>query len=160
MYDGRYGDGRYDRSDDGAYDYAKVVDVQPLTTRVRVSTPQRECWDETRYDEGGYQPARMDRTVAGSTLLGAAIGAVIGNQIGHGQGRDGGHRGGRHHRRRHRTPAGHAPLWCRARPPQPYTVQRCETRYHDEYQERIDGYRVTYVYHGRRAGHRAAVSPR
>jgi uncharacterized protein YcfJ len=34
--------------------------------------------------------------------------------------------------------------------PQPYTVQRCETRYHDEYQERIDGYRVTYVYHGRR----------
>jgi hypothetical protein len=40
----RYG-GRYD---DGAYDYAKVIDVQPLTTRVRVSTPQRECWDETR----------------------------------------------------------------------------------------------------------------
>ena len=32
----------------------------------------------------------------------------------------------------------------------PYTVQRCETRYHDEWQERVDGYRVTYVYHGRR----------
>ena len=31
-----------------------------------------------------------------------------------------------------------------------YTVQRCETRYHDEWQERTDGYRVTYVYNGRR----------
>ena len=31
-----------------------------------------------------------------------------------------------------------------------YTVQRCETRYRDEWQERIDGYRVTYVYNGRR----------
>ena len=40
----------YDDGDD-AYDYARVVDVQPLTTRVRVTTPQRECWDETRVDE-------------------------------------------------------------------------------------------------------------
>src|SRR5215467_13248379 len=53
-YDDGYGP-RYDDRDAGsAYDYAKVLDVQPLTTRVRVSTPQRECWDETRYDEGGY----------------------------------------------------------------------------------------------------------
>jgi uncharacterized protein YcfJ len=29
-------------------------------------------------------------------------------------------------------------------------VQRCETRYHDEWQERVDGYRVTYLYHGHR----------
>jgi uncharacterized protein YcfJ len=29
-------------------------------------------------------------------------------------------------------------------------VQRCETRYHDEWQERTDGYRVTYMYNGRR----------
>ena len=31
-----------------------------------------------------------------------------------------------------------------------YTVQRCETRYTEEVQERIDAYRVTYLYHGRR----------
>jgi hypothetical protein len=42
---GRYDD-RYDPRDDGryddrGYDYAKVVDVQPLMTRVRVSTPSR-----------------------------------------------------------------------------------------------------------------------
>ena len=35
-------------------------------------------------------------------------------------------------------------------PAQPYTVQRCETSYHEEWQERVDGYRVTYLYHGRR----------
>ena len=120
--DGRYNDGRYDdRYDDGGgYDYAKVVDVQPLTTRVRVSTPQRECWDETRYDNGGQYGGHGSQ-VAGSTLLGAAIG--------HQQGM-----------RRYGAVSA----------PQPYSVQRCETRYHDEYQERVDGYRVTYVYHGRR----------
>src|ERR1044071_7314794 len=55
-YDDRYDDrndgrddSRYDR--DAGYDYAKVIDVQPLTTRVRVSTPARECWDETRVDD-------------------------------------------------------------------------------------------------------------
>ncbi len=58
-----------------------------------------------------------------------AAGAVIGAGIGHQQGM-----------RRYGAVAA----------PQPYTVQRCETRYHDEYQERVDGYRVTYVYHGRR----------
>src|SRR4051812_48770836 len=47
-YDDRY-DSRYDR--DEGYDYARVVDVQPLTRRVRVTAPQRECWDETRVDD-------------------------------------------------------------------------------------------------------------
>ena len=28
-------------------------------------------------------------------------------------------------------------------------MQRCETRYREEWQERVDGYRVTYKYHGR-----------
>ena len=36
-YDDRYA-GPYG---EGVYDYAKVIDVQPLTTRVRVTTPQR-----------------------------------------------------------------------------------------------------------------------
>ena len=153
--DGRYDDGRYDNRYDGryadsaGYDYAKVVDVQPLTTRVRVSTPQRECWDETRYDNGGTQYGGHGPRVAGSTLLGAAIGAAIGNQIGSGHGRKAATAGGAvigaaigHQQGMRRYGAVSAP--------QPYTVQRCETRYHDEYQERIDGYRVTYVYHGRR----------
>jgi uncharacterized protein YcfJ len=144
-YDDRY-EGRYD--DGGAYDYAKVVDVEPLTSRVRVSTPQRECWDETRYDRGSKYGGHGPQ-VAGTTLLGAAIGAVIGHQIGDGQGRKAATAGGAvigaaigHQQGMRRYGA--------VSSPQPYTVQRCETRYHDEYQERVDGYRVTYVYHGRR----------
>jgi len=149
-YDPRYDNGYDSRYDDGAaYDYAKVVDVQPLTSRVRISTPQRECWDETRYDQGGYDAGPHGPQVAGRTLLGAVIGAAIGNQIGHGQGRRAATAGGAvigaaiGHQQGMRR-------YGQNTPPQPYTVQRCETRYHDEWQERVDGYRVTYLYHGHR----------
>jgi uncharacterized protein YcfJ len=146
-------DGRYDDGND-AYDYARVVDVQPLVTRVRVSTPQRECWDETRTDNGrygnGYGNSPLPRSAAGGAVLGGIVGAVLGHQIGHGRGRDaatavgavvGAAVGSQQAQRR----AAYA-----SAPPQSYTVQRCETRYRDEWQERTDGYRVTYVYNGRR----------
>lgn len=148
--DQRYDDRRDDRGD--AYDYARVVDVQPLTTRVRVSTPQRECWDETRYDQRGYGNGNgpLPRSSAGGAVLGGVIGAVIGHQIGHGRGRDaataagaviGAAVGSKQAERRN----GNASV-----PSREYTVQRCETRYRDEWEERTDGYRVTYVYNGRR----------
>jgi uncharacterized protein YcfJ len=148
-YDQGPHDGRYDNGGD-AYDYARVVDVQPLVSRVRVSTPQRECWDETRVDNRGYGNSPLPRSSAGGAVLGGIVGAVIGHQIGHGQGRDaatavgavvGAAVGSQQAQRR----AAYA-----SAPPQQYTVQRCETRYHDEWQERTDGYRVTYVYNGRR----------
>ena len=144
-----YGPRPYDARDDGGpiYDYAKVVDVQPLTTRVRVSTPQRECWDETRVEQAPYEP--KPRSVAGGTLLGAAIGAALGNQIGSGSGRRAATAGGAiigaaigHQQAVRRS--GYVPP-----PPREYTVQRCETRYREDWQERIDGYRVTYLYQGR-----------
>jgi uncharacterized protein YcfJ len=146
-YDSNY-DGRYEDSE-GIYDYAKVIDVQPLTTRVRVSTPQRECWDETRYEQPRYG-AGMPRSVAGGTLLGAVIGGVLGHQIGSGNANKAATAGGAvigaaigHQQAVRRS--GYTPP-----PPREYTVQRCDTRYHDEWQERVDGYRVTYQYHGRR----------
>jgi len=135
--------------DDG-YDYARVVDVQPLVTRVRVTTPQRACWDETRVDERGPGSSPLPRTVAGGAVLGAIVGGVLGHQIGHGQGRDaataagvviGAAVGSQQAQRR----AAHA-----AGGPREYTVQRCETRYQETWEERTDGYRVTYVYNGRR----------
>jgi len=129
---------------DGEYDFAKVIDVQPLTTRVRVSTPQQECWDETRYDRDSSRP--VSGNVAGGTLLGAVIGAAIGNQIGSGDGRRAATAGGAiigatigHNQAVRRS--GYEPP-----PPREYTVQRCETRYHEEWQERVDAYRVTYLY--------------
>lgn len=148
QYDDRY-DNRDGNDDGDGYDYARVVDVQPLTARVRVSVPQRECWDETRNDERGYQDRPPTR--AGSTLLGAAIGAVIGHQIGHGDGRRaatvggaviGAAIGGNQADRRNNGYGGP--------PPREYTTQRCETRYRDSYEERTNGYRVTYIYNGRR----------
>jgi uncharacterized protein YcfJ len=79
------------------------------------------------------------------------IGAAIGNQIGHGDGRRAataagaiiGAGIGRDQAQRRVAQYG-SPA------PREYTVQRCETRYHDEWQERVDSYRVTYVYHGHR----------
>jgi uncharacterized protein YcfJ len=145
-YDDRYDDRHDDR---GAYDYAKVVDVQPLMTRVRVSTPQRECWDETRLEDRGYGYGGP-RSNAGGALVGALVGGVLGSQIGSGRGRDAATAAGAvigagigHEQAKRRNAANQAP-------PREYTVQRCETRYHDEWEERVDAYKVTYVYNGRR----------
>jgi uncharacterized protein YcfJ len=144
-----YDQGQYDNRD-AAYDYARVVDVQPLVTRVRVTTPQRECWDETRVDQPGYSNGVLPRSTAGGAVLGGIVGAVIGHQFGHGQGRDAATAAGAvvgaavgAQQAQRRAAYGSAP-------PRQYTVQRCETRYRDEWQERTGGYRVTYDYHGRR----------
>jgi len=157
-YDRPYNQGPYEQDrrgyDDGDsnYDYARVVDVQPMTTRVRVTTPRRECWDETRVDDRSHAVAAspLPKTTAGGAVLGGIIGGVLGHQIGHGQGRDaataagvviGAAVGAQQAQRR----AGYA-----SSPPREYTVQRCETRYQETWEERTDGYRVTYVYNGRR----------
>src|SRR5262245_28002457 len=84
-----YGHGRYDRSydrrGDADYDYARVTHVEPIVRRVRVETPVRECWQETRTEEPRYY-GNPDTTAR--TLLGGIIGGVIGHQIGDGRGKD------------------------------------------------------------------------
>ena len=75
-------DARYDRNSE--YDFARVVNVEPLRRQVRVSEPVRECWQETSY--ASERPFSSNHV--GGTLLGSAIGTVIGNQIGHGRGKD------------------------------------------------------------------------
>ena len=67
---GRYDDGRF--QDGAEYDYARVVDVEPLTRRIRVSEPRRECWNETRVDNGRYYNG-PDRNRGVSTVVGAVI---------------------------------------------------------------------------------------
>lgn len=117
-------------------DYAKVTDVEPITRTVRVHRPRRECWDEdvTYYRPAPYAP----------TLLGGLLGGVIGHQFGSGSGQAamtvaGALLGGA---------IGHDASYGAGAP---YTVRepRCQVR--DEYTEeqRVEGYRVTYVYHGR-----------
>jgi uncharacterized protein YcfJ len=129
-------------------DYARVVDVDPIIRRVRVRAPQRECWEETRAIPSGPSRTEVRATLVGG-LIGAAaghhaaaihnvrdpavivggslIGAAIGNSIG----------------------AHKAERRGDYRDPVYQTVQRCEVTHRSAWEERIDGYLVTYVYQGR-----------
>ena len=85
----------------------------------------------------------------GGAVLGGIVGGVIGHQIGSGNANKAATAGG--------AVIGAAIAHNRAvrngtnpPPPREYTVQRCETRYQEEWQERVDGYRVAYMYQGRR----------
>lgn len=143
---------RHNRGD--GYDYARVVHVEPIVHRVRVETPRRECWDETRYVES--RPHLSDPAVGGRTLLGGIIGGVIGHQFGSGRGRDAATIAGAvigsgvgYDSARRRAEVG----------TQERVVQRCATRYERDYEERIDGYRVTYEYNGREFTTRLPYDP-
>lgn len=145
----------HDRSWGPQYDYARVIDVDPIVRHVRITVPKQECWTETRYEEvqhGGYDPRRGS---AGSMILGGIIGAALGNQIGRGDGRRAatvagavigsaiGHDAAE--RRNAQYPA--QPVYTESRP---YDVQRCEVHQEESYEDRVEGYRVTYEYAGRR----------
>ena len=122
------------------YDYAKVIEVQPLVKRVKLSTPTRECWNETVVESA---PRRQSNP--GGAIIGGLIGGAIGHQFGSGHGTDAltmagimvgsaiGNTAGR-------TTSSQSVS---------YPVERCEVRNRVSYQERINGYSVTYKYRGR-----------
>ena len=141
--DHNYPDSRYGQAQ---YDYAQVISAQPVIKYVTVSTPVRECWEETEY----YTVDRHAGHRAGGTLLGAIIGGVIGHQFGSGHGNDaatvagtliGAAIGNDTARRRHNAYG----VEQHAR-----QVERCKTSYREHREKRIDGYRVTYRYHGQK----------
>ena len=142
-------DDRYDdyRGRDGRaqYDYAKVLSAEPIIRYVTVTTPVRECWEEMQYYSVDRRPA-----TGGGTLVGAVLGGVIGHQFGSGSGNDaatvagtliGAAIGNDVAKRKQ----GAGVVEQHARP-----VERCETNYRDHREERIDGYRVVYRYHGQK----------
>ena len=144
----------------GGVDYARVVEVTPLVQRVRVATPARDCWQETEYqtirhETRSYGPGQRGKVrTAAPTIAGGLIGGVIGRQFGSGSGRDamtavgalvGASMGNQAAHNEARGASG-ARVTYEERP---VTVQRCQetTTYREE--ERIEGYRVTYLYAGR-----------
>jgi len=139
-------DYRVARNDRAMYDYAKVISSQPIIDYVTVKTPVRECWEEMQY----YTVDRGARHGGGATLVGAIIGGVIGHQVGSGRGNDAATVAGSligaaiasDASRRRYDGYGEERV---ARP-----VERCETRFQAHQEERIDGYRVTYRYHGQK----------
>jgi uncharacterized protein YcfJ len=158
-----------DRRDyDGEYDYARVIDVDPIVRHVKVSTPRRECWTETRYEQvsypeqGGYGAPRGS---AGSMILGGIIGAAVGNQIGSGDGRRAatvagaiigsaiGHDVATRRNARYDVPS------QVVQEERPYQVEKCEMRYDENYEDRIEGYRVRYEYGGHERTTRLAYDP-
>ena len=128
------------------YDYAQVLSAEPIIRYVTVSTPVRECWQETEYVE--VNPRH--RSTGGSALVGAIIGGVVGNQFGSGRGNDAatvagsligaaiGSDAARQANRRHRSEVYSRP------------VERCSTTMQQHQEERIEGYRVVYRYNGQK----------
>ena len=132
------------------YAYARVVDVDPIVRHVRVSVPKRECYTETRYDDVSYTESAgpPSRPSPGAMILGGIVGAALGNQIGHGHGRRAATVAGAVIG----TAIGHE---ASSRSPQrvvtesrPYDAERCEVRYDEQFEDRVEGYRVTYEYNG------------
>ena len=138
------------------YDYARVVSSEPIIRYVTVNTPVRECWEEAEY-------YAVERAVPGSgvrTLVGAVVGGVIGHQFGSGRGNDaatvagsiiGAAIGNDSARRRYGDGYSRTEY---ARP-----VERRETRMTAHQEERIDGYRVVYRYHGQKYETRMPYDP-
>ena len=127
------------------YEYGDVIEARPIYQIVEISEPIEQCWEEEIAIDR-YPPRRGSRTpVVVSTIIGGAIGnavgngksnkrvgAVVGALLGNSIGRD-------IVRERNRNSYSVREF---------ETVQRCETAYEQFEEERLVGYRVTYLYNG------------
>tara|TARA_R110002050_G_scaffold1244_5_gene8875 strand:+ start:189432 stop:190022 length:591 start_codon:yes stop_codon:yes gene_type:complete len=137
-----YDDDDY-RSERSQQETARVTYVEPLYTTVRVSTPQRECYERPQHRT--EYPQRESYT---STIAGGLIGGVLGNQFGKGSGNTamtiagtllGGSIG---------RDAGSYPSHVNSDYDRYDRGQECHITEHVHEEQRIDGYRVTYRYQG------------
>lgn len=120
-----------------AYDWAEVLDAEPVYQYERVPVSREVCWDEeVRHSRRG------DGSTAG-TVLGGLIGGVVGHQVGSGSGNTAATVVG--------TLAGAAVGNRASRGPSRdyYSVEeRCRVERDYREEERLKGYRVTYLYNG------------
>jgi len=156
-------------------EYATVIDVEPVFKRIRHQNPHQECWIEEEETvvirEGGNRSFGQSRQLSSSrnysgadAIVGGLIGGVIGNQLGK--------RGGRG-ARNGATVAGaivgsvianeargkdvsrprRAQRHTQTRQPQRIVttrpVEHCKETMHTSYEQRVQGYDVTYEYRGR-----------
>ncbi len=168
-------------------EYATVIDVEPIFKRVRHEKPQQECWIEQEEHvvirEGSNQSFGQthqyssSRSHSGSdAIIGGLIGGVIGNQLGKNGSR--GARNGatvagaivgsvianeargndvsRHRRHKHRN-RNHRTTPQRVVTTRP--VEHCRETMHTSYEQRIQGYNVTYEYRGRTLQTRMSRDP-
>lgn len=142
------------------YDYATVIEAEPIIKTVRVSTPREECWDEEVVYRENYADHPRDNSVG--TVVGGILGGAIGNAIGH-------------HKKNKQVGAvvgavlgatlgravsanAHAHEESHSRQ-EVRTEEHCEIRqeYHEE--DRIIGYRVRYRYNDETYATRTDIDP-
>ena len=158
-------------------EYATVVAVEPIFRQIRHEKPQQECWIEqeehvviregSNRSFGQTRQRSQSRSYSGGdAIVGGLIGGVIGNQLGKNGSRGtrngatvagaivgsvianearsnnvSRHRRYKHHHQSHRTMPQRV---VTTRP-----VEHCKETMHTSYEQRIQGYNVTYEYRGR-----------
>ncbi len=128
------------------FDYAKVINVHPVTKQVKYSEPVRHCYDKkVRYESPRKHYSHKNEIVG--ALIGAAVGNRVGKRIGGRNGRDIataagaviggviGHENSRKHYGKHSS--GYYK-----------TVQYCDTSHKVHYEDKVVAYKVTYKYRG------------
>jgi len=134
--------GRHESHHGDRYDYAKVVDVDPIIQREPVRVERETCWNEqVRVRTDGYRRGHA----VGGALVGGVLGGVVGHELGHGHhdhqvgtavgvalGATLGHQLAGRHQARYET----------------VTERRCAVKPDLEYHETVTGYRVSYRYRG------------
>ncbi len=120
------------------YDYATVLTSEPIVKVFHTSVPEQECWEERA------QVRSSKKGSATGTILGTLVGAAIGNAVGHNKTNKrvgavaGAILGGSIAADANRGANRHQSEW----------VTRCETIRVSSEEERVIGYRVTYLYNG------------
>lgn len=149
-------------------EYANVVNVQPVYRQVTLREPTQQCWTEQEQHIVGYEQTtryreqRVNRSSAGSAIVGGLIGGVIGNQLGRGHSRGsrtgatvagaiigsaiGNETGGHTSRHRRFQESGNSqstPIY------ETRNVERCKRVVETRTESQLQHYNVTYQYKGR-----------
>jgi uncharacterized protein YcfJ len=147
------------------YDYATVIDAEPIFKSIRVNTPRQHCWQEEVAYETDYYNDRnysYNNHQGTSTVLGGVIGAAIGNAVGHrkknkqvgtivgavlGASIGNAYGSQRNRRQNHKQYVTYG------------TQERCEVIQETHMEERIVGYKVRYRYSNVTYSTRTKVDP-
>ena len=150
-------------------EYANVINASPIYREVSFQQPKRECWVEEQQhvirNEGQGTQRRNQSSNGGDVLIGGVIGGVIGNQLGRkgsNSARAGatvagaiigsalaGESGNRSKRHRRESKSNRNNRYQRQPSYETRPVKRCENTTETHYEQRLQGYDVTYRYRGK-----------
>lgn len=128
--------------DEPVWAYAKVVRAEPIYREVRVREAREVCEEVPVVERTTYRGSPDP----GAVLVGAVIGGVIGHQFGRGHGKDAATAAGVFIGANH---AAQNSYQGRRVVEREVYETRCETVRPVRYEERVEGYDVTYRYQGR-----------